>query len=200
MTATSCTLWNWAEVCEASALVSVVAASSTTCLSLCCVLPRTDQPLKMVASGFVNCISLTLVCYFSCSWKITVQFQWTYFTFFHQVSHIYETNEYIFNYVIYLYRFWHCWSSLYFLIQLFFTYKTNLVNFGLVNRVLFSSIFLIFGFHFQVGDQLIEINGISTKNMTHADAIELIKNGGLVTRLLLRRGAGIVTPIGTAST
>lgn len=47
----------------------------------------------------------------------------------------------------------------------------------------------------RVGDQLIEINGISTKNMTHADAIELIKNGGLVTRLLLRRGAGIVTPI-----
>jgi len=39
----------------------------------------------------------------------------------------------------------------------------------------------------RVGDQLIEINGISTKNMTHADAIELIKNGGPVVRLLLRR-------------
>ncbi|XP_057379722.1 membrane-associated guanylate kinase, WW and PDZ domain-containing protein 1-like isoform X1 [Daphnia carinata] len=40
----------------------------------------------------------------------------------------------------------------------------------------------------RVGDQLIEINGINTKNMTHADAIELIKNGGMVVRLLLRRG------------
>lgn len=47
----------------------------------------------------------------------------------------------------------------------------------------------------QVGDQLIEINGISTKNMAHADAIELIKNGGPVVRLLLRRG-NIAPPIG----
>jgi C-terminal processing protease CtpA/Prc len=47
----------------------------------------------------------------------------------------------------------------------------------------------------QVGDQLIEINGISTKNMAHADAIELIKNGGLVVRLLLRRG-NIAPPMG----
>lgn len=45
-----------------------------------------------------------------------------------------------------------------------------------------------------MGDQLIEINGISTKNMTHADAIELIKNGGMVVRLLLRRG--IAPPMG----
>ena len=42
----------------------------------------------------------------------------------------------------------------------------------------------------QVGDQLIEINGINTKNMTHADAIELIKNGGHVVRLLLKRNGG----------
>uniref|UniRef100_A0A0P5MJT4 Membrane-associated guanylate kinase, WW and PDZ domain-containing protein n=1 Tax=Daphnia magna TaxID=35525 RepID=A0A0P5MJT4_9CRUS len=47
----------------------------------------------------------------------------------------------------------------------------------------------------RVGDQLIEINGISTKNMTHADAIELIKNGGMVVRLLLRRG-NVVPPMG----
>ena len=46
-----------------------------------------------------------------------------------------------------------------------------------------------------MGDQLIEINGISTKNMAHADAIELIKNGGLVVRLLLRRG-NIAPPMG----
>ena len=40
----------------------------------------------------------------------------------------------------------------------------------------------------QVGDQLIEINGQTTKNMTHGDAIELIKNGGQAVRLLVRRG------------
>ena len=40
----------------------------------------------------------------------------------------------------------------------------------------------------QVGDQLIEINGQTTKNMTHGDAIELIKNGGQTVRLLVRRG------------
>merc|ERR1719211_213943 len=39
----------------------------------------------------------------------------------------------------------------------------------------------------QVGDQLIEINGQTTKNMTHGEAIELIKNGGLAVRLLVRR-------------
>ena len=39
----------------------------------------------------------------------------------------------------------------------------------------------------QVGDQLIEINGQTTKNMTHGDAIELIKNGGQTVRLLVRR-------------
>ena len=44
---------------------------------------------------------------------------------------------------------------------------------------------------------MIEINGISTKNMTHADAIELIKNGGLVVRLLLRRGN--IAPPGMAN-
>ena len=40
----------------------------------------------------------------------------------------------------------------------------------------------------RVGDQLIEINSQSTKNMTHGEAIELIKNGGLAVRLLVRRG------------
>ena len=39
----------------------------------------------------------------------------------------------------------------------------------------------------RVGDQLIEINGHTTKNMTHGEAIELIKNGGLAVRLLVRR-------------
>ena len=38
-----------------------------------------------------------------------------------------------------------------------------------------------------MGDQLIEINGHTTKNMTHGEAIELIKNGGLAVRLLVRR-------------
>merc|ERR1719384_1515411 len=39
----------------------------------------------------------------------------------------------------------------------------------------------------RVGDQLIEINGHTTKNMTHGEAIELIENGGLAVRLLVRR-------------
>ncbi|XP_035229895.1 membrane-associated guanylate kinase, WW and PDZ domain-containing protein 2-like, partial [Stegodyphus dumicola] len=39
----------------------------------------------------------------------------------------------------------------------------------------------------KVGDQIIEINGISTKNMTHADAIELIRKGGNSVRLLIKR-------------
>ena len=40
----------------------------------------------------------------------------------------------------------------------------------------------------RVGDQLVEINGQNTKNMTHGEAIELIKNGGQVVRLLVKRG------------
>ncbi|CAB4058299.1 AIP3 [Lepeophtheirus salmonis] len=40
----------------------------------------------------------------------------------------------------------------------------------------------------RVGDQIIEINGNNTKNMTHSEAIELIKSGGGVVRLLVRRG------------
>jgi len=40
----------------------------------------------------------------------------------------------------------------------------------------------------QVGDQLIEINGQTTKNLTHGEAIELIKTGGSLVRLLVRRG------------
>ena len=40
----------------------------------------------------------------------------------------------------------------------------------------------------RVGDQLIEMNSQSTKNMTHGEAIELIKYGGLTVRLLVSRG------------
>ena len=40
----------------------------------------------------------------------------------------------------------------------------------------------------RVGDQIIEINGNNTKNMTHSEAIELIKSGGSIVRLLVRRG------------
>ncbi|KAG7267762.1 hypothetical protein CRUP_006319 [Coryphaenoides rupestris] len=43
-----------------------------------------------------------------------------------------------------------------------------------------------------VGDQIIEINGDSTRDMTHARAIELIKAGGRRVRLLLKRGTGQV--------
>ncbi|CAL4060667.1 unnamed protein product, partial [Meganyctiphanes norvegica] len=40
----------------------------------------------------------------------------------------------------------------------------------------------------KVGDQLMEINGMSTKDMTHADAIELIKQCGATVALLVKRG------------
>jgi hypothetical protein len=40
----------------------------------------------------------------------------------------------------------------------------------------------------RVGDQIVEINGVNTKNMTHAEAIELIKSGGNAVRLLVKRG------------
>ncbi|XP_072520053.1 membrane-associated guanylate kinase, WW and PDZ domain-containing protein 2 isoform X11 [Salminus brasiliensis] len=44
----------------------------------------------------------------------------------------------------------------------------------------------------RVGDQIIEINGESTRDMSHARAIELIKAGGRRVRLLLKRGTGQV--------
>lgn len=47
-----------------------------------------------------------------------------------------------------------------------------------------------------MGDQIIEINGESTRDMTHARAIELIKSGGRRMRLLLKRGTGQVPEYG----
>ncbi|RXN12604.1 membrane-associated guanylate WW and PDZ domain-containing 1-like protein [Labeo rohita] len=44
----------------------------------------------------------------------------------------------------------------------------------------------------RVGDEILEINGESTKNMKHSRAIELIKNGGRRARLVLKRGDGSV--------
>ncbi|XP_053706471.1 membrane-associated guanylate kinase, WW and PDZ domain-containing protein 1-like isoform X3 [Synchiropus splendidus] len=44
----------------------------------------------------------------------------------------------------------------------------------------------------RVGDEILEINGESTKNMKHSRAIELIKNGGRRARLILKRGDGSV--------
>ncbi|XP_026532420.1 membrane-associated guanylate kinase, WW and PDZ domain-containing protein 1 [Notechis scutatus] len=44
----------------------------------------------------------------------------------------------------------------------------------------------------QIGDEILEINGETTKNMKHARAIELIKNGGRKVRLFLKRGDGSV--------
>ncbi|KAE8612596.1 hypothetical protein XENTR_v10012908 [Xenopus tropicalis] len=44
----------------------------------------------------------------------------------------------------------------------------------------------------RVGDEILEINGETTKNMKHARAIELIKNGGRRVRLCLKRGDGSV--------
>ncbi|XP_059385360.1 membrane-associated guanylate kinase, WW and PDZ domain-containing protein 1-like isoform X6 [Carassius carassius] len=44
----------------------------------------------------------------------------------------------------------------------------------------------------RVGDEILEINGESTKGMKHARAIELIKNGGRKVHLVLKRGDGSV--------
>ncbi|KAL0978548.1 hypothetical protein UPYG_G00171980 [Umbra pygmaea] len=44
----------------------------------------------------------------------------------------------------------------------------------------------------KVGDEILEINGESTKGMTHARAIELIKSGGRNANLVLKRGDGSV--------
>ncbi|KAI0211373.1 Membrane-associated guanylate kinase, WW and PDZ domain-containing protein 3, partial [Lamellibrachia satsuma] len=38
----------------------------------------------------------------------------------------------------------------------------------------------------RVGDQLIEINGYSTHNITHTEAIDLIQNGGATVRLKVK--------------
>lgn len=48
----------------------------------------------------------------------------------------------------------------------------------------------------QIGDEILEINGETTKNMKHSRAIELIKNGGRRVRLFLRRGDGSVPEYG----
>ena len=40
---------------------------------------------------------------------------------------------------------------------------------------------------FQVGDELLEINGNSTEGMLHADAITIIKHGGEKVSLIIRR-------------
>lgn len=39
----------------------------------------------------------------------------------------------------------------------------------------------------QVGDELLEINGNSTESMLHSDAITIIKHGGDVVKLIIRR-------------
>ncbi|XP_033213644.1 membrane-associated guanylate kinase, WW and PDZ domain-containing protein 1-like isoform X2 [Belonocnema kinseyi] len=51
----------------------------------------------------------------------------------------------------------------------------------------------------RVGDQIIEINGINTKNMTHTEAIEIIRNGGPSVRLLVRRGCQMPSVVGASS-
>ncbi|XP_015202607.2 membrane-associated guanylate kinase, WW and PDZ domain-containing protein 1b isoform X1 [Lepisosteus oculatus] len=44
----------------------------------------------------------------------------------------------------------------------------------------------------RVGDEILEINGETTKNMKHSRAIELIKNGGRRVHMVLKRGDGSV--------
>lgn len=47
----------------------------------------------------------------------------------------------------------------------------------------------------QVGDQILEVNGINTKNMTHADAINIIRQGGNTVRLLVKRTRKVPSPL-----
>ncbi|XP_037092842.1 membrane-associated guanylate kinase, WW and PDZ domain-containing protein 2-like [Pollicipes pollicipes] len=44
----------------------------------------------------------------------------------------------------------------------------------------------------RVGDQILEINETSTKDLTHGEAIELIRRGGATVRLLVRRGGPLL--------
>merc|ERR1719431_598730 len=50
-----------------------------------------------------------------------------------------------------------------------------------------------------VGDQIIEINGVTTHLMTHAQAIDIIKHGGQTVQLLVKRMAFLRTPNGSMS-
>uniref|UniRef100_A0A3P9KL29 Membrane-associated guanylate kinase, WW and PDZ domain-containing protein 1 n=1 Tax=Oryzias latipes TaxID=8090 RepID=A0A3P9KL29_ORYLA len=52
----------------------------------------------------------------------------------------------------------------------------------------------------RVGDEILEINGESTKGMKHARAIELIKNGGRRVHLVLKRGDGSVPEYANTAT
>uniref|UniRef100_A0A4W6FDI1 Membrane-associated guanylate kinase, WW and PDZ domain-containing protein 1 n=1 Tax=Lates calcarifer TaxID=8187 RepID=A0A4W6FDI1_LATCA len=52
----------------------------------------------------------------------------------------------------------------------------------------------------RVGDEILEINGESTKGMKHARAIELIKSGGRRAHLVLKRGDGSVPEYGGQGT
>ncbi|XP_077539451.1 membrane associated guanylate kinase, WW and PDZ domain containing protein magi isoform X4 [Haemaphysalis longicornis] len=47
----------------------------------------------------------------------------------------------------------------------------------------------------QVGDQILEVNGIDTKNMTHASAINIIRQGGHTVRLLVKRTRKVPSPL-----
>jgi len=40
----------------------------------------------------------------------------------------------------------------------------------------------------QAGDELLEINGNNTEGLLHSDAITIIKHGGGVAKLIIRRG------------
>ena len=53
----------------------------------------------------------------------------------------------------------------------------------------------------RVGDEIVEINGRRTTNMTHSDAIELIQHGSSVSLLVKRNVAGKLPPyLGTSTT
>ena len=64
----------------------------------------------------------------------------------------------------------------------------NFISLYCMNPVLYCASTVMFLLS-QVGDQLIEINGYSTHNITHTEAIDLIQNGGATVRLKVKRSA-----------
>ena len=86
---------------------------------------------------------------------------------------------------------WKKYNKKYKTIQVFGSIKVLVVKYKSIKKVSFWPLQYSWLSNLlveQVGDQLVEINGQSTKGMTHADAIELIKHSSNTVSLLIKRG------------